>query len=164
MTNNQIRTSLLIFNQFVHECGGINTPAQHIIKKRVVGSFQKWIDETTSLEDDIRVKHCLKGENGKILRERIVVKNAKGEEVTKDGDNYDFDEVGRSALKLALKEFRKKESEIEILKVDWDLFSDSEKSFFNKIVDDESIDSCKVFIDNFGKAIDNDEKNNTPGI
>jgi hypothetical protein len=129
MKNKHVKLAINVFNSFMAKCGGVDTPAQRKIKQKVVRSFQNWIDENADQEDDIRIKFCLKGPKGEIL---------------KDAHSYTFDEAGMKGLKASLKEHDNKECGLTIHKVDYNVFSADERAYFEGIYDQEIRNACSV--------------------
>jgi len=116
----------------------IDTPVQRKMVK-TMKSFQDWAAEYNDEVDNIRLKLCLKGEKGEIL---------------KDATGYLFDEAGTIELKKKIKEFNKSECKDVIRKVDWDMFSPGEKAFkgFDK-EDEECVELMKIFINGYDTEV-----------
>lgn len=116
-----------------------DTPVQRKMKKPL-RSFQEFADEYNDSVDTLRLKRCLKGEKGEIL------KNDKGD--------YIFTEAETLELKKDIKKYKSETCAIPIFKVDYEMFSADEKAYFD--FEDEYIRELgEVFIENLGKAIVN---------
>ncbi len=116
----------------------LDTPVQRKMAK-VMKSFQNWATEYNDEVDNIRLKLCLKGEKGEIL---------------KDSTGYLFDENGTIELKKKIKEFNKSECKDVIRKVDWDVFSADEKAFKGfDLEDEETVALMEIFINGLEPAL-----------
>lgn len=140
MTHKQVEQSAQLATAFMNafvkvgddkKVISLDTPVQRKMVK-TMKSFQDWATEYNDEVDNIRLKLCLKGEKGEIL---------------KDATGYLFDEKGTIELKNKIKEFNKSECKEVIRKVDWDMFSADEKAFKGfDLEDEEVVDLMKIFI------------------
>lgn len=147
MTHKQVEQSAQLATSFMNafvkvgddkKVVSLDTPIQRKMVK-TMKSFQDWATEYNDEVDNIRLKLCLKGEKGEIL---------------KDQSGYLFDEVGTIELKKKIKEFNKSECKDEIRKVDWDMFSADEKAFKGFDMEDEDVvDLMKIFINGIKPAL-----------
>lgn len=140
MTNKQYQESVKLATAFMNafvtvdqnrKAESLDTPVQRKMVK-TMKSFHDWATEYNDAVDTLRLKLCLKGERGEIL---------------KDESGYLFDEKGTLELKKQIKDLNRSECKEVIRKVDWDMFSADEKAFKRfDMEDEEVVDLMKIFI------------------